>query len=279
MQSQMPKLSPIPSSENWVLLEEWHYTALDGERHSVPAGFVTDLDSVPRIPIVYALYKGRVRAGALLHDWLYRNGCPRIKADTLLKEVGALLDGVPIEYLNSIYAGVRAFGWTRYKAKKNEKLVILDSVSAGSVATHKKAKWVAPTSAAPYLGAIDEASVKNGIPKNLLARLLYQESRFRDDIITGQTVSHAGAVGIAQIVPRWHPDVDPLNPVESIYYAAEYLANLEKRFGDWETALAAYNWGMGNVSKAQTNYGSGWLAHAPTETQNYVNQISADALA
>lgn len=276
MRSQMPKLSPIPSSENWVLLEDWHYTALDGERHSVPAGFVTDLDSVPRIPIVYALYKGRVRAGALLHDWLYRNGYPRIKADTLLKEVGELLDGVPIEYLNNIYAGVRAFGWTRYKAKKNEELVIMDSVSGGSVATPKKAKWVPPASAAPYLDAINKAELKYSLPENLLARLLYQESRYREDIITGAVKSSAGAEGIAQIVPKWHPSVNTLDPFESIEYAAEYLAELKQRFGDWKTALAAYNWGMGNVSRAMQNHGSSWLSYAPKETQNYVSQIWGD---
>ncbi|WP_191601402.1 lytic transglycosylase domain-containing protein [Marinomonas algicola] len=162
---------------------------------------------------------------------------------------------------------------------KNEQKSSFCCPHCGGLLSIKKTSWVPPETAAPYLRDIKKAEKQNGIRAGLLARLLYQESRFRVDIITGQTMSSAGAVGIAQIVPRWHPNVDPLNPIDSIYYAAEYLARLKKRFGDWGTALAAYNWGRGNVSKAQNNYGADWLAHAPTETQDYVNEISADALA
>lgn len=273
--SQMPRLLPLPKGK-WLLLEDWHYTALDGERHTVPAGFVTDLDSVPRIPVVYALYKGRIRAGAVLHDWKYRNGYPRDKADRLLIEVGELLDGVEREYLDAIYTGVRAFGWTKYKAKQDEELVILDNASSGGVIPPKKAKWVPPASAAPYLDDIKKAELSYSLPENLLARLLYQESRYRPDIISGETQSSAGAVGIAQIVPRWHPTVNALDPVSSIYYAASYLAQLENRFDSWRTALAAYNWGPTAVSNAINQYGSNWLKYAPTETQNYVKEIWGD---
>ena len=272
---QMPKLLPLGGGK-WLLLEDWCYTALDGERHKVPAGFVTDLDSVPRIPVVYAMYKGRIYAAALLHDWLYRNGYPRNNADRLLVEVAELLDGVSQDVAEAIYTGVHLFGWAKYRTKQNEELVIMDSVSAGSTATDKKAKWVPPESAAPYLDAINKAELKYSLPENLLARLLYQESHYRQDIITGALNSSAGAVGIAQIVPKWHPSVNPLDPFASIEYAAEYLAELKGRFGDWRTALAAYNWGQGNVSRAQQNHGSEWLSYAPTETQNYVKQIAAD---
>ncbi|WP_067101820.1 lytic transglycosylase domain-containing protein [Marinomonas atlantica] len=276
MQSQMPKLSPIPSSESWVLLEEWHYTALDGERYSVPAGFVTDLDSVPRIPVVYAMYKGRIRAAAVLHDWLYRNAYPRNKADRLLAEAGELLDGVSQDVAEAIYTGVHLFGWAKYKAKKHAELVVMDSIISGSTATDKKAKWVPPASAAPYLDAINKAELKHSLPENLLARLLHQESHYRQDVITGAVKSPAGAEGIAQIMRKYHPSVEPLDPFASIDYAAEYLAELKQRFGNWRDALAAYNWGMGNVGRAKDNHGSSWLSYAPEETQNYVKQITAD---
>lgn len=151
--------------------------------------------------------------------------------------------------------------------------------SCGSAFVVKKSAWALPIEAAPYADDIAQTEKLNGLPSGLLGRLLYQESRFRSDIIHGQTTSHAGAVGIAQIVPRWHPNVDPLDPVASIHYAGQYLAQLKQQFGDWHTALAAYNWGMGNVRNAQKAYGDNWLAHAPSETQNYVKQISADALA
>lgn len=285
--SQMPKLLPLPKGK-WLLLEDWHYTALDGERYTVPAGFVTDLDSVPRIPVVYALYKGRIRAGALLHDYLYRIGHDRKAADKLLVEVGEIVDLVEKEYLDNIYGAVRAFGWTRYEEKQHENTNLGSAGSGGGNSDKKalavetpqetdpKTLWELPSSAAPYISEIQYAEYLNGIPSGLLGRLLYQESRFRTDIISGDTKSSAGAVGIAQIVPRWHPDVDPTDPKASISYAGRYLAKLKKHFGSWETALAAYNWGWGNVTNAKQEYGSNWLSHAPTETQNYVSQIWGD---
>jgi len=42
----------------------------------VPKGFETDLASVPRIPVIYALYGGRVHREAVLHDALYRKDFP-----------------------------------------------------------------------------------------------------------------------------------------------------------------------------------------------------------
>lgn len=129
--------------------------------------------------------------------------------------------------------------------------------------------WTPPDTAAPYLYDIYKAEDDNRLPRNLLARVLYQESRYRPDIISGETMSSAGAVGIAQIVPRWHPGVDPLNPYESIHYAARYLRQLHDQFGDWRKALAGYNWGPGNVSRKG-------LDRAPTETRNYIKEILAD---
>jgi len=151
-------------------------------------------------------------------------------------------------------------------------------IAAGLIGIYlmTRKKWVPPTTAAPYLADIAAAERQHDMPKNLMARLLYQESRYRQDIITGQLESSAGAQGIAQIIPRWHPGVNPLNPAEAIHYAAGYLSRLKDQFGDWQTALAAYNWGPGNVSNARQDYGYDWLDYAPTETRNYVTQIWGD---
>jgi len=129
--------------------------------------------------------------------------------------------------------------------------------------------WLPPAAALPYLDLLHDAERENGMPENLLVRVAYQESRFRDDIITGKTVSSAGALGIMQIVPRWHPNVDPLNVPEAINYAGAYLARLRRITGSWAMALAAYNWGIGNLN----NKG---FDKAPTETKNYVSQIAND---
>lgn len=162
---------------------------------------------------------------------------------------------------------------------KNDTLIIaailaLAAVGGGIVVTTRKWPGEAPE---PYKGRITAAEIREGLPHNLLARLLWQESKFRPDIISGATVSSAGAIGIAQIVPRWHPDVDPRDPWASIDYAARYLRDLRRQTGSWEMALAAYNWGIGNLNKALNTYGrANVLAYAPRETRNYVSDITGD---
>jgi len=111
------------------------------------------------------------------------------------------------------------------------------------------------------------------LPRNLLARLLFQESSFRASVIDGTTASPAGAVGIAQLLPQYFPGAgqDPRTDIET---AGRYLASLHGRFGDWQVALAAYNWGPGAVDKCLKNGGT--LDDMPAETQNYVSQIIKD---
>lgn len=124
---------------------------------------------------------------------------------------------------------------------------------------------------AKYAATIAAAEDRAGLPRDLLARQLYQESRYREDIITGRTRSPAGALGIAQFMPATAAEmgIDPLNPVQAINAAADYMARLYARFGNWSEALAAYNWGQGNVSRKG-------LASAPRETRLYYSQILAD---
>src|SRR5437899_8075814 len=101
--------------------------------------------------------------------------------------------------------------------------------------------WTAPARAQPYLGAIAEAETRYGLPHNLLARQLYQESRYRADIISGATPSSAGAIGIAQFMPATAEQfgVDPTDPFASIDAAARYDRQLFDQFGSWDQALAA----------------------------------------
>jgi len=68
---------------------------------------------------------------------------------------------------------------------------------------------------------------------------------------------------------------DRSNPIKSSEAASKYLTTLYNVFGDWDLALAAYNSGPGNVTKAirrsggKTNY---WnlRPYLPRETANYV---------
>lgn len=127
--------------------------------------------------------------------------------------------------------------------------------------------WDAPPQYRPLIVA---AETRYGIPSRMLERLLYQESRYREDIINGTKTSPAGALGIAQFMPATAAGfgINPLDPSQAIDAAGKYLAQLYKQFGSWAQALAAYNWGPGNVRKKG-------LAAAPAETRNYYSQIMA----
>lgn len=122
-----------------------------------------------------------------------------------------------------------------------------------------------------YAGMVSAAESKYGLPDGLLARLLWQESRYREDIITGRVASPVGALGIAQFMPATARDfgIDPLNPAQAVDAAGKYLRQLFNRFGNWSEALAAYNWGQGNVARKG-------LAAAPSETVNYFTSILSD---
>jgi len=144
--------------------------------------------------------------------------------------------------------------------------------------------WQAPLSASPFIKAIDETERYYALPPSILARLLYQESHFRFDIITGAVLSPVGAQGIAQVMPLTAENPgfntprlsDPFNPSEAIPWAGAYLSGLFKYSKDWRKALAAYNAGMGTVNKAVDKDPVLWLSYMPLETQNYVNEITRD---
>lgn len=129
--------------------------------------------------------------------------------------------------------------------------------------------WKLAANADKYLPTLNGVELKYGIPHDLLARMAYQESHFRDDIVNGTVKSGAGAQGLMQIVPAYHPDVNPLNWMQAADYAGSYLKTLYRQFGSWTLAVAAYNAGPGNVTK--------YKGIPPfTETQNYVSQILKD---
>lgn len=137
--------------------------------------------------------------------------------------------------------------------------------------------YAAPKQAQKYIELFKFVESEVGIPVGLLTRLAQQESFFNP-----LATNPSGAQGMMQIIPRWHPGVDPFNPDEAIPYAAKFLRAQFVRFGSWRAALAAYNWGPGNVNAALRKHAGSidaMLADVnlvPKETRNYVAQITSD---
>ncbi len=114
------------------------------------------------------------------------------------------------------------------------------------------------------------AARDNELPPAFLARLIWQESRFDP-----QSVSPAGAVGIAQFMPQTASEVglsDPYDPSEALPASARLLNKLHREFGNLGLAAAAYNAGSGRIRD--------WLSNRqslPRETQNYVRIITGNS--
>jgi membrane-bound lytic murein transglycosylase D len=137
-----------------------------------------------------------------------------------------------------------------------------------------------------YLYHVVSELEKRGMPTEL-ALLPVIESAFNP-----QALSNANAAGIWQFMPGTGKDFDlkqnmfkdeRRGVLASTDAALTYLQRLYTMFGDWQLALAAYNWGEGNVQKAikrnqalgkPTDFES--LAELmPAETRNYVPKLQA----
>jgi membrane-bound lytic murein transglycosylase D len=137
-----------------------------------------------------------------------------------------------------------------------------------------------------YLYHVVQELEKRGMPTEL-ALLPVIESAFNP-----QALSTANAAGIWQFVPGTGRDFnlkqnmfkdERRGVLASTDAALTYLQRLYTMFGDWQLALAAYNWGEGNVQKAikknqslgkPTDFDS--LSELmPAETRNYVPKLQA----
>jgi len=117
-----------------------------------------------------------------------------------------------------------------------------------------------PARADRWLGEIEAAANRHGLPPKLLTALVWSESAFVSD-----AKSHAGAVGLAQLMPGTAAmmNLDPHDPIQNLEGGARYLAHQLDRFESIDLALAAYNAGPGRVERA------GGIPDI-TETRNYV---------
>lgn len=85
---------------------------------TVPAGFRTDLASVPRLPIVYLLTGGTSNEAAVVHDYLYSTGLVSRKlADEVLAEASKVT-GVPAWRRGLMWAAVRLFGGSHFASRE-----------------------------------------------------------------------------------------------------------------------------------------------------------------
>lgn len=142
-----------------------------------------------------------------------------------------------------------------------------------------------------YLSYAKNVFRARGMPEDL-AYLAIIESGYRPD-----ARSRVGAAGAWQFMPEtgirfglrqdWWVD-ERLDPYKSTEAAAAYLEKLYNDFGDWSTAIAAYNAGEGKISRAKAGTGGSnffevkalnhtldYQAQLREETRKYVPKFMA----
>ena len=138
--------------------------------------------------------------------------------------------------------------------------------------------------AGKYKEMISKDLRDEGVPQDLIY-LAVAESGFQPRVVNAQS----GAGGMWQFMPfqgvyglarNGYYD-ERFDPEKSSIAYAKFMKSLYNQFGDWYLAMAAYNWGPGNVQRAvmRTGYADFWELYRrnalPQATKNYVPGIIA----
>lgn len=120
---------------------------------------------------------------------------------------------------------------------------------------------------------LKSSSERHGLDTGFFTRLIWQESRFDPN-----AKSHANAMGIAQFIrstAKLRGLSDPYNPAEALEKSAEYLADMERRFGNLGFAAIGYNGGETRATNFKA--GTNGLARETVDYVKIITGVSAEA--
>jgi soluble lytic murein transglycosylase-like protein len=160
----------------------------------------------------------------------------------------------------------------RFRAMRIAGAALLALAALPAVPAAARDRAGAAPAAHPYALHVSEASQRFAIPEAWIWRVMHVESRGRS-----RAVSHAGAMGLMQIMPatwamltaRYGLGSDPFDTRANIHAGAAYLRMMWDRYGDVTLMLAAYNAGPGRADA----YAAGRRG-LPAETVAYVAAIA-----
>lgn len=111
----------LPDGERWELVTSFTYHVGElgsPDKIEVPAGFVTDFGSVPRIFWPLVSPQGKAKGAFVLHDFLYFTGQrSRLVCDAILEEAMEVC-GISHFQRWLVWKGVRVGGWAAWKSHR-----------------------------------------------------------------------------------------------------------------------------------------------------------------
>lgn len=179
--------------------------------------------------------------------------------NTLLRAMGGSPSpAMPIMDLGSGLAGwLKILNLSRPRAEAPQALIEAGPTPVGPSETRPAGR--------NFDDLIEKTARDHGLDPNLVRAVVKAESNFDP-----RAVSKAGAMGLMQLMPGTAKDMgvsDPFDPFQNLYGGTRYLREMLDRYsGDINQALAAYNWGPGNLDRS-----TGFL---PDETRSYIRNVS-----
>ncbi|EAA7555622.1 DUF1353 domain-containing protein [Salmonella enterica] len=115
-----PAILEMLGHYNWRVHEPFAFYLSDDNSDviSVPAGFVTDLATIPRIFWSVMPPDGKYAKAAIIHDYLYDNALRTKKEADLIFLDGMTVLGVPKWKRTIMYWAVRLFGRGNYHSRQ-----------------------------------------------------------------------------------------------------------------------------------------------------------------
>jgi soluble lytic murein transglycosylase-like protein len=172
----------------------------------------------------------------------------RIRFSILWALAFALLPGVALADIYRYEVDGQVI-YTSEPMEGHTPLEVMDDGTTAPVSARSQSGRAAPADANSFDHYIQEASERYTVPFAFIKAVIHVESGFNPG-----AVSHAGAIGLMQLMPSTAASLDcadPFDARQNIMAGTLFLRTLINQYnGDINLVLAAYNAGSGNVARA-----------------------------